>query len=785
MNNIPNGWINIHGSALPDHQLMVLQNVEDADGLGIIDYQWVANGVVIGGGSTYRINQSDIGSQISVTASYTDGLGTRETINSLPVTPVNYPSLERSFRNSNGEVLLDLGGYEYSQGLVQQPDGKIVVVGTTYGSNDGVVARFNLDGSLDSSFNGTGYKVVDMNGGKDSLINVFLENNGQIVVTGMVGDPSENLSMSSSKFDFGITRLNTDGSFDTTFGNEGRFWAGYSGYGVASEALRQPDGKYIVAGSVYNGQFSGVGVARFNVDGSLDVTFGSAGKISLDLTRGMSASDLFLMPDGKILLAGSTSTQDFSLIQLTSHGELDLSFGSHGISTVDFGGMEYILTSTLLAADGKVLLIGSTSEDSGQYSAGQDVAIARFNNQGGLDASFGVGGRVTLDFGLTDFPRSAVVQQDGKIIIGVNTRLQENNQNYSGFSVVRLLADGSLDPSFGDHGQFEMRGSETTSYSLSRIALDVDGKLLIAGSSYEPNSYGGNLLVARLNSDGNLDGSYAGDGVYLSDNAYKSDIDIQNILFYEDGTSVLLGNLTKNTTGDIGLVSLDTNGELSAGPGLGAPIAFAYGGTGTDSLNGGSGEDYIDGGSGNDFLYGGSGNDQLIGGIGADYLDGGDGFDTLRGSQGDDELLGAKNADVLFGGQGNDLLRGGSGPDRLDGGVGNDTLFGALGTDTLTGGEGSDAFRFNSVLDGSINIDRITDFESGVDRIELSAGTFTVFAGHVGERVGLGDHLSYDADTGWLRYDQDGASGAAEPVAFAILGTSSHPAVANDFLIVT
>jgi Ca2+-binding RTX toxin-like protein len=102
----------------------------------------------------------------------------------------------------------------------------------------------------------------------------------------------------------------------------------------------------------------------------------------------------------------------------------------------------------------------------------------------------------------------------------------------------------------------------------------------------------------------------------------------------------------------------------------------------------------------------------------------------------------------------------------------------------LTGGNGADRFNFATALDGILNIDTITDFVSGVDVIELSAAIFTAYAGQVGNTVGLSPNLTYNGGAGVLQYDADGVGGGAG-ITFAILGTSSHPSVANDFVITT
>ncbi|MBL8386266.1 MAG: hypothetical protein JNM90_24495, partial [Burkholderiales bacterium] len=165
-------------------------------------------------------------------------------------------------------------------------------------------------------------------------------------------------------------------------------------------------------------------------------------------------------------------------------------------------------------------------------------------------------------------------------------------------------------------------------------------------------------------------------------------------------------------------------------------------------------------------------------------LFGWEGSDILDGGEGDDSLNGGVGGDVLSGGNGNDNINGGKGFDNLDGGEGNDTLNGALGADLLTGGNGADRFVFSTALDGVVNVDTIADFTGGVDRIALSAAIFGAFAGQVGQTIGLSDQLTYNATTGVLAYDADGAGNGAA-VNFAILGASVHPgSVGSDFLIV-
>jgi VCBS repeat-containing protein len=160
----------------------------------------------------------------------------------------------------------------------------------------------------------------------------------------------------------------------------------------------------------------------------------------------------------------------------------------------------------------------------------------------------------------------------------------------------------------------------------------------------------------------------------------------------------------------------------------------------------------------------------------------------------DDLLYGFNNADLMFGGTGDDSLFGQTGDDTMDGGAGNDLLSGGAGQDNLTGGSGADTFRFDAALSASTNVDTITDFLSGTDRIQLAAGIFTALAAGslppaafdiVGDATAptASTRIIYNQATGALSYDADG-TGAGAAVQIAIIGTSTHPAlVASDFQV--
>lgn len=184
-----------------------------------------------------------------------------------------------------------------------------------------------------------------------------------------------------------------------------------------------------------------------------------------------------------------------------------------------------------------------------------------------------------------------------------------------------------------------------------------------------------------------------------------------------DGNDQLAGSAgSDHLRGDAGDDGLDGgSGDDVLEGGLGRDTLT--GGAGNDRLDGGIDADDLRGGTGDDVVLGEAGNDKLAGDSGADTLSGGAGNDQLFGGEGDDRLAGDAGDDRLEGGKGDDLMQGGAGNDRLLGGDGADRLDGGTGVDVLSGGLGADCFVFNAASTAQASI---TDFECGIDRIELS-----------------------------------------------------------------
>jgi uncharacterized delta-60 repeat protein len=388
---------------------------------------------------------------------------------------------------TGGRVLTDVsgtGGSDDAQALVIQPDGKIVVAGTSRGG-DFALARYNLDGSLDFSFGAGGRVLTDDVSGTGSFDQgraLALQADGKIVVAGRSG------------FDFALARYNPDGSLDASFGVGGRVRTDFTGTGtfeeVANALAIQPDGKIVLAGTADEPgppdfEFA---LARYNPDGSLDASFGVGGLVLTDVNGADGfddASGLAIQPDGKIVVAGTLEVgggSDFALARYNPDGSLDPSFGVGGRVFTDVSGTGRFTRAEALAlqADGKMVVAGSS---------GSDFVLARYNPDGTVDAAFGVGGRVVTD--VSGQANALAIQPGGQIVVA--------GRSGTDFALARYNPDGSLDGAFGrgglvltNFGRFD---------GASAVALQADGRIVVAGTS----SFGdgpGDFALARYETAG-------------------------------------------------------------------------------------------------------------------------------------------------------------------------------------------------------------------------------------------------------------------------------------------
>jgi len=364
-------------------------------------------------------------------------------------------------------------------------------------------------GDLDPTFGTSGTVMTDLNRSTDIANAVAVQADGKLIV---VGQTYKNNDFSTE--DFVVTRYNTDGTLDNTFGRGGKVRTDFPGLAaVPSAAVIQADGKIVVAGGAFPlftflGNFE---LVRYNPNGSLDRSFGNGGIVTTTFPEGSYAFDVALQPDGKIIAAGTVfvdfnpgdqSDTDFALARYNPDGSLDTSFGNGGTVTTDFFGNEDDAFSVLIQPDGKIVAVGSANDPATFY----DFAAARFLSNGTIDTTFGVAGKVSTDFGDQNFDRarSAALQADGKIVAAGFAISQ--NGGVQNFAVARYTSNGVLDTTFSGDGKTQIDFGDCCQ-SANKVLLQSDGKIITVGYPNTEDS-DSDFLLARLSPRGSLDTTF-------------------------------------------------------------------------------------------------------------------------------------------------------------------------------------------------------------------------------------------------------------------------------------
>jgi uncharacterized delta-60 repeat protein len=364
------------------------------------------------------------------------------------------------------------GADDFANAIAIQADDRIVVAGTTIATNDDfAVARYNLDGSLDTTFNGTGKVTTAVRTDIDRAYALAIQPDQKIVVVGS--------SRANTNDDFAIVRYNTDGSLDTTFNGTGIVTTPIGPLDDEAHAVAiQSDSKIVVGGWGKTAANRDLALARFNPDGTPDTTFSSDGKVLVPIGTGndeIAAIDL--QTDGKIVVSGVAtdgSQHDMLIARFNTDGSLDSGFGTGGAVRIAFGAGDDFGRGVVVQPDGKIVA-------GGYARIGQvyEFALARVNDDGTTDTTFAGGtGKTTTAIGDTAQGFSLVRRTGGRFVIAGFTRIASNDD----FAVARYNSDGTLDTLFGGTG-FVVTPIGAGSDKANAVAVQSDKKILAAGST--------------------------------------------------------------------------------------------------------------------------------------------------------------------------------------------------------------------------------------------------------------------------------------------------------------
>ena len=343
------------------------------------------------------------------------------------------------------------------------------------------LSALNQDLSVNDAPNflypGAGKVTTDIGMGSNSEIHgAVLQADGKIVMTAYTSTAGD--------YDIAVVRYHPDYSLDTTFDGDGVVTTAFGttrDYGI--DVAMQADGKLLVAGVSGEWPSYKYALARYNTDGSLDTSFSEDGKVAIDLGASVDyGNSIAVQADGKILVGGASwagGQSNFGLLRFNPDGSLDTSFDGDGKVSTDFDLSSDSGTSTVVQVDGKIIVAGDTDAN-----GNLDFALARYQADGSLDASFGVGGKVITAIGTgNDSARGMTLQSDGKILVSGYS----NSGSNTDFAVIRYNTDGSLDLGFGNDGKVVIDTGSTSDDGFS-VAVGADGRIWLAGASNVANS---------------------------------------------------------------------------------------------------------------------------------------------------------------------------------------------------------------------------------------------------------------------------------------------------------
>ncbi len=394
-------------------------------------------------------------------------------------------------------------------------------INTTSGGSDFILTRYNMDGSLDTTFGTNGITATNFGavGSSNDASALVIQADGKILAVGSSNNGADN--------DFALARFTANGALDTTFDSDGKLTQSFAGEDVANAVAPQADGSILVFGCSDNGEdetgsacspesYSGkMTMARYSSNGTQDTSFGKGGSATFEQSVG---TNLIMQPSGRIIGVGYgvASTSWILLIGLDSDGIFDNSFG------VEFADSDAEINAVALQSDGKIIAAGDSVIDPDADASA--FSLARYNADGSLDASFDGDGRVTTNIGDDCGINAAAIQADEKIVAAGYCW----NSAYQ-IALARYNPNGSLDTSFSGDGLVSASTSKTDT-RIYDMALQSDGKIVLGGLGYTSGE-SAMYILTRYNADGTLDTAFGTNGVTFTpvgtNNAYINAIALQ------------------------------------------------------------------------------------------------------------------------------------------------------------------------------------------------------------------------------------------------------------------
>jgi uncharacterized delta-60 repeat protein len=367
-------------------------------------------------------------------------------------------------------------------------------------------AKAQDPGTLDNTFNGTGTLVID-NGNMDLFTDVEVQPDGKIVAVGMSYDASWNAVAV-------VYRFNPDGWPDISFALGGSYMFSLDNEANIYACHIKDDGSILLIGSTTNYSNYRILMIQLNSMGFPDENFGEAGIVVQQIGPLMNAFEdhglgITLQDDGKILVSGKSYNTDYRfvpvVVRFNANGSIDTSFGVNGVAGIPVTEVDNEFTTVRVQSDGKIVASGHISNGLSWFS----LLIARFDENGALDPSFGTNGVVNMNLNNVDDEFFGMeLTPDDEIVLCGFTTLQSDYSYHT--LVMKFDATGQVVTGFGENGAVVL-GTEPMNVG-DAITLQYDNKILVTGTSGEMTPMNNDWALWRLNPDGSPDNSFGTEG---------------------------------------------------------------------------------------------------------------------------------------------------------------------------------------------------------------------------------------------------------------------------------
>jgi uncharacterized delta-60 repeat protein len=373
---------------------------------------------------------------------------------------------------------------------------------------------FAQDGALDTTFANNGIFSTYWNffSGYQLLLDLSVDNSNSIYISGNVTNSNGSTSVK-------LIKLLPDGELDTTFGDAGFATIHYSPRWFVSKTIILESGKIALVGSITS-NLNDIIVVRLNSDGSIDQSFGNNGRFIYDGGHGSDQAFAIVEQDSKLIIGGyvtnkirpSWAYSSYSLIRLTADGVLDTTFGNNGHAEFPNVGEWQEIKDLLIDDSGNIVVCGYRGDVSAPYYNRDDPTILKLNDNGILDMNFGDNGVLEIPYGEIDIAESIQYIENSYYITGQIRNV--DNQQFDVF-IVKTDQNGALDNSFNNDGKLVIDDEGGLYQGGYSSIIQNDNKLIVGGSYRNPfiGTPVFEIRFHRLTSSGNLDPEFGDNGV--------------------------------------------------------------------------------------------------------------------------------------------------------------------------------------------------------------------------------------------------------------------------------